>query len=206
MNNLYETLGVKRDATPEQIKAAYRRAARKHHPDRGGDREEMQRVNDAYAVLSDPDKRRQYDETGEVAGASQPAPEVALFAALADHVLMQPGNIVRNMERELHNRIAELKDGAREGERAIRKFEARLAKLHGPAEGNLIADVFNGKIATLRDAMARDKKKLAVFEKMLVMLRDYRSDEPDAKQQSFGTPQSLAELADIFDSMKRYNR
>ena len=57
----YETLGVQRDATEQDIKKAYRKLASKHHPDKGGDQEQFKRIQGAYEVLSDPDKRAQYD-------------------------------------------------------------------------------------------------------------------------------------------------
>ncbi|HIC91188.1 MAG TPA: J domain-containing protein [Syntrophaceae bacterium] len=64
----YEVLGVKRDATTEEIKRAYRKLALKYHPDRTkGDRaaeEKFKEINEAYAVLSDPEKRKQYDAFG----------------------------------------------------------------------------------------------------------------------------------------------
>jgi len=57
----YETLGVQRDAGEQDIKKAYRKLASKHHPDKGGDQEQFKRIQGAYEVLSDPDKRAQYD-------------------------------------------------------------------------------------------------------------------------------------------------
>lgn len=57
----YSTLGIPRDADQDTIKAAFRKLAMKHHPDRGGDPNEFQKINQAYETLSDPDKRAQYD-------------------------------------------------------------------------------------------------------------------------------------------------
>jgi|TARA_R110000772_G_scaffold217249_5_gene327685 DnaJ-class molecular chaperone len=57
----YETLGVNRGATAQEIKKAYRKLASKHHPDKGGDQEVFKRVQGAYETLSDPQKRAQYD-------------------------------------------------------------------------------------------------------------------------------------------------
>ena len=64
---LYDTLGVPKDASAEEIKSAFRRNASTHHPDReGGDAEKMAKVNRAYEVLSNPDKREHYDKHGDV--------------------------------------------------------------------------------------------------------------------------------------------
>jgi DnaJ-class molecular chaperone len=62
----YKTLGVERSADAKTIKSAYRRLARKHHPDvaKGKDAERFKEINEAYEVLSDPDKRRRYDSLG----------------------------------------------------------------------------------------------------------------------------------------------
>ncbi len=68
--DLYAILGVARDADPEAIRKAYRKLARKHHPDvNPGDKtaeEKFKEITRAYDVLSDAEKRRSYDEFGEV--------------------------------------------------------------------------------------------------------------------------------------------
>lgn len=61
MNDHYSTLGVGRTANADEIKKAYRKLAAKHHPDRGGDTQRFQQIQEAYDVLSDPGKRQQYD-------------------------------------------------------------------------------------------------------------------------------------------------
>ena len=65
----YETLGVPRTATEDDIKKAYRKLARKYHPDvNPGDtaaEEKFKDIGEAYAVLSDPEKRKRYDQLGE---------------------------------------------------------------------------------------------------------------------------------------------
>jgi molecular chaperone DnaJ len=68
MSNLYETLGVPKNATQDEIKKAYRTLARQHHPDRNPDdkaaESKFKEVQTAYDVLSDPAKRKQYDAIG----------------------------------------------------------------------------------------------------------------------------------------------
>jgi curved DNA-binding protein len=57
----YSTLGVNKGANAEEIKKAYRSLAMKHHPDRGGDQAQFQKIQEAYATLSDDQKRQEYD-------------------------------------------------------------------------------------------------------------------------------------------------
>ncbi|HEU5253528.1 MAG TPA: molecular chaperone DnaJ [Solirubrobacterales bacterium] len=74
-DELYKTLGVSKKATDEEIKKAYRKLARQYHPDRNpGDsaaEEKFKEVSAAYDVLSDPEKRKEYDEGGVFAGFGQ---------------------------------------------------------------------------------------------------------------------------------------
>jgi len=78
----YETLGVSKSATDDEIKSAFRKLARKHHPDVAKDKkaaeEKFKQINEAYEVLSDPEKRRKYDQLGanwNQPGGFQPPPE-----------------------------------------------------------------------------------------------------------------------------------
>lgn len=67
-NSLYETLGVQKGASSEEIKKAYRKLARKYHPDVNKDEgaeEKFKEINAAYEILSDENKRKQYDTHGD---------------------------------------------------------------------------------------------------------------------------------------------
>lgn len=62
---LYEILDVSPSASPDEIKKAFRKKSLTHHPDKGGDPENYKKINGAYEILSDPEKRKIYNERGE---------------------------------------------------------------------------------------------------------------------------------------------
>lgn len=67
----YQILGVSKNASAEEIKRAYRKLAHQYHPDKaGGDHNKFTEINEAYQILSDPQKRAQYDQFGSVGGTS----------------------------------------------------------------------------------------------------------------------------------------
>jgi curved DNA-binding protein len=78
----YETLGVSKTATEDEIRSAFRKLARKYHPDVAKDKksaeEKFKQINEAYEVLSDPEKRKKYDQLGaswNQPGGFQPPPD-----------------------------------------------------------------------------------------------------------------------------------
>ena len=66
----YSTLGVEKRATQEDIKKAFRKLAQKHHPDKGGDEARFKEITEAYAILSDEKRRREYDAYGQAFAGS----------------------------------------------------------------------------------------------------------------------------------------
>ncbi|XOB41855.1 MAG: molecular chaperone DnaJ [Candidatus Nealsonbacteria bacterium] len=62
----YQVLGISRNASQDEIKKAFRKLAHKYHPDKGGDEKKFKEINEAYQVLSNKEKRTQYDRFGRV--------------------------------------------------------------------------------------------------------------------------------------------
>jgi molecular chaperone DnaJ len=72
--NYYEVLGVDKKATKDDVKKAFRKLAQKYHPDKGGDESKFKEITEAYSILSDEKKRREYDSYGQTfPGGAGPA-------------------------------------------------------------------------------------------------------------------------------------
>src|SRR5262245_14264602 len=92
MANLYARLGVNRTATPNQIKSAYRRLARKYHPDVNADpsaSEKFAKISEAYQVLSDPESRERYDRSGRASTSKTRSEPDSAYARAARRAYYQ---------------------------------------------------------------------------------------------------------------------
>lgn len=138
MTTLYETLGVARDATPEEIKAAYRKAAMRSHPDReGGSKEAFQAVQRAGEILLDEAKRAHYDATGDDSTAD-PAESLesrvrGMFADVVFNGMMMMGEEFeaswRKTVEQLGNIAADMTAKKANLEKLVKQFESRSSKL-----------------------------------------------------------------------------
>ncbi|MBU2539777.1 molecular chaperone DnaJ [Patescibacteria group bacterium] len=68
----YEILGVSKNASQEEVKKAFHRLAHKHHPNKGGEEKKFKEINEAYQILSNQEKRAQYDQYGQVFEGGMP--------------------------------------------------------------------------------------------------------------------------------------
>lgn len=132
----YETLGVGRDATIEELRSAHRAKAKACHPDAGGDAEAFGRIQQAWEVLRDPARRRRYDETGDSKPDTTDADAVWILMqafATAVNTALSGGHSLTGGSLDLVSLTQRmLKDAkiqaAREHERAVAMIP-KLAKL-----------------------------------------------------------------------------
>lgn len=185
----YETLGVASDATHAQIKAAYRRLASQHHPDReGGDKDKAAAVNDAYACLSDTERRRRYDESGQD-GHTGPSPEEqrrieiqtallsALKAAIAHDDVEELGLIALTRGR-LEGAINQAQGQSKEIAKAIGRLERLKKRTRRKADGadDLVQMMLDGQLQDLQRALAAAKDADQTMGEALKLLEVYEED------------------------------
>ena len=133
-SDLYRELGLSPDASHAEIEAAGRRAAKQHHPDKGGDRDRFDATMRALTVLRDPAKRETYDRTGqtseEPAGLAE-AEGMNLITARLTQILQNPGinlermDVVAEITRAIQAQKREALANIAETEKAITRLARR---------------------------------------------------------------------------------
>jgi molecular chaperone DnaJ len=94
-SDYYDILGVSKNASADEIKKAFRKAAVEHHPDRGGNETKFKEINEAYEVLKDTDKRKRYDQFGHagVGGSSGGNPFGGGYSGQAQNINFDFGDL-----------------------------------------------------------------------------------------------------------------
>ncbi|MEN6302280.1 MAG: DnaJ domain-containing protein [Armatimonadia bacterium] len=178
---LYQILGIAPDATPEDIKAAYREKAKRWHPDLGGNEAAFQKLQKAYVVLSDPDERAYYDRTGRADRAKADAIEeqargffANILVAVLDNphagrmnVLQEGVNQARAERRKINNTIAELEAKTKRIDDLTTRFKAKDGKSTMPQ------DIYATVRRQITDTIEQHKDRLAVLDRLEKMLDEY---------------------------------
>lgn len=182
--DLYADLGVARDATPEEIKAAYRRLAMQHHPDRGGDDEEFKKVQNAYDVLSDLGKRAEYDATGKIPGRKIDEEEmlrreaIKIFSEAINSVGDKPYRVdivevmvmvVNDKQNEFTRVIVKTKKQIE----TLEKCRPRMKRKDGAAGPNALGEFIDANLLAARDELRRLEEMLTFGERLLEYIKTY---------------------------------
>lgn len=179
MTDPYETLGVPRDASAEDIKQAYRKSASQNHPDKGGDPEAMQKVNQAYAVLADPARRAQYDQGGGDPEAPSDEGEArTILTNVFAQALQQDGIDSVKFAREwIRRSTAEIGKALEGNRRNIKRLTKRRDKVKTKKGANLMHAIIDRQVAELSNACFTLERQKIVVQLVGAMLDDYESDE-----------------------------
>lgn len=183
--DLYWILDVTRDATVDVIRAAYKKLAGIHHPDKGGATLVFKIIKNAYDILKDPIKRQQYDTTGKVTHVNiAEAARAMLISGIHglinnEHNDLQYADIIEAVEAGVSGDILQVAQEIGKQERALE----RLVKNKNRASG-IIVYVFEESIKNVSTLLAGAEQTKEILEAALVMIEDssYEFDvrpEPD---------------------------
>lgn len=201
----YKILKLKRTATEEQIKKAYRTLSMKWHPDRniGVSRaaEEFAKVNLAYHILSDPIRRARYDATGD---ASEEKPDNTLandlaalgqaFVASVQQVLGEgrlpsKTDILGRMRTLISQPLEGHRKALRDAQKQKNVFTDCLSRIElvEPGETNFLADMVRRYLASIEEQMKCSEADIAMGERLLKRIAKYRYRYDAGESNSTGT-------------------
>lgn len=188
-DELYEALGLCRDSPIGEVRKAYRRAAKKAHPDGGGSPEQFALVKLAADTLGDEKRRRKYDETGEI---DEPEPDT-LEANARTMALGAIAGVLQEIDRRNADYDEfDLLGDARRGlgvqkatnDNQIRSAERKVARLRKAAKKftakkgktNLIGPMMENQASDLERELAKAAATQAVIARALEILNDHSFD------------------------------
>lgn len=185
---LYAILGVSTTSNPAQIKGAYRRLAKKHHPDKGGDPAIFGEISRAYAVLSDPVKRAKYDATGDEGGADNSRRDilqliaVALEGVISDLDRAATQNIPLSVREILEAQVSAIENSLRamaEVRNKVLKLANRITPKQ-PGGEDVISPMIKDKITSLDSLGVSLNRQLADLRAAIAIV-DGLDDMPEDK-------------------------
>jgi DnaJ-class molecular chaperone len=189
---LYEILGVQKDAPPEEIKAAFRRLAKSNHPDhvdearRAESTQRMALINRAHDVLSDPERRAQYDRTGEMPGESNSIEKQAeeALAVLFSKYLDEEGDFIHG---DICARLTEFaikvhstqQSNVGKLKQKLTALERKLKRIARKSEGkDLFKMVAEEKLSNGMKTLAKAEDEVKISALLIELLKEYKDTSP----------------------------
>lgn len=205
--DLYKILGIPRKATANLIKKTYRNLVKKHHPDLGGDSKKFRQIEFANSIISNPERRVLYDETGTYE-------EVLVLGAMSilDHEANRTiAEMYQSLIRDLLGKgqtsfpnkdiIQAMRDHAQKelgkANTKLQQFESyqilynqskdRIVTVKESDELNIFDGVINQLEEADRKAMERINDIVAIWDRILILLEAYKYDGPIDQQPQMST-------------------
>lgn len=182
---LYDVLGITKDATREDVRNAYKKKAMNNHPDKGGDVEQFLLISLAHKILTDDQKRANYDETGDYSDKVDDLESQAYtkFILLIDREIFEiiksgkklvTKNIITKISLYIKNNISEAKKKIVTHKEQEIKIKSLLKKFRYNGKKNNIIDKLSIKYHEICKQMINEEEYIIKLnEKILELLGDY---------------------------------
>lgn len=182
--SLYDDLGVASDADAAAIKRAHRAAAKRHHPDAGGDRNAFDLAQRAYATLIDDSKRAKYDATGE-----EDAPDntkarameclansftVHLMERIEDDLKLNASDLMADVRRDLAEQVSAGKVYVSKLRVDVARLEKASRRLKFKGRGHdVLGTAFEQRIRGIRAQISANEVQVEVVAAAALLAKDY---------------------------------
>lgn len=184
MKTLYEILGVDRSADRDEIQQAYRKAAQRTHPDReGGNETEFKEVKHAFEVLYDPERRKQYDETGASGDGQKETPEAdanKIIQSMLEHYIEKAlgQDPLKFMRGELARVKAEQQQALRQLNRKLEKTKKPMGHLVSKTKSDTVELLMQVTLAKMNQEVLGRSHVVATCDAAVAILDPYNYTGP----------------------------
>jgi len=185
----YKVLGIGREADGVAVKAAYRLKVRTAHPDRGGDPEHFMTIVKAFGLLSDPELRRLFDETGivdleslrafrrDVTNVLADMFDAAVQSAVTSRLKLSTVDFIALMTSAVGRGVADAQRQAAEAGEQIEALASLTSRIRRNDEKqNLFVERLNAQLKAKSDEHAAIRRRLLILETAGLELGNYESD------------------------------
>jgi curved DNA-binding protein CbpA len=182
---LYDILGVSKEATDEELKRAYRALSKEHHPDvNEGQDERFKEIQFAYEIISDPDKRAEYDRTGRT-GQDVFQEQVIMKAAEMMREMLFQTHYKTDLENFLSASIQSIARKRQQAEQLFKRDRDILDQIQRLCIKRATIDVLDGvlaqKRATVDSAEQMMLAEIKIFDAAVLLLREYAFEKVDGE-------------------------
>lgn len=176
--NPYEELDISLDADDEEIKLKFRSLAQIHHPDKGGDEEIFKRIKEAYEILIDPIRRKEFDLLGESDSS------LAIRNAALDHIAQMLNAVVPTMNPEqddlitiMNNQVTQIKvdmhHNIRTCDSYIEHLQKVLRRLNSTKKKNIMIEIVERQLEQRKLELKNFNDRIKICDLESEILKDY---------------------------------
>ncbi|MFB2552466.1 DnaJ domain-containing protein [Ensifer soli] len=176
----YEILGLPRDADTAAVRAAFRRRAKTAHPDTGGQLNDFERLKNASDLLTDPVRRKVYDDTGYDPALADPKDMkgVMILETYVNDLILDersPGSFdpLAAIRRKLADEMVGARFHILEMERHRARVRDHIGRIGRPAGVDVLGSLMKARAAAITEAIARAEAEIAALEKAYALLEGY---------------------------------
>lgn len=183
MQDHYQALGIDKDADQKEIKRAFRKLSKEKHPDVTGEHGNFHEITEAYEVLSDPKKRRRYDNGEKTEGPNIEDEAMGMLASIFSQLLINDVNsgcVKRSRYLDsIKLKVSSMRNNVRmqnkETKKAIKFLSANKEKIH--TDGfNLFANIMDQEIDKQKNIRDNLMNTLKIIRRAKFILKDYTED------------------------------